>query len=390
MYQRIFDPLSIDKSYFLLGPRQTGKSTLLRNLVPEDHYIDLLNPSLFVELSGRPETLLELITAAKSKKNSPDFFVIDEIQKLPKLLDTVQYLLGNNKNLRFILTGSSARRLRQAGQNLLGGRARKIIFSPLTLRELNQREKNPLAMGLKYGGLPGVRTSANTRQELSDYIGVYLNEEVMAEALVRNIGNFSRFLSVAGLCNTQQLNYEKIGSDAQIPGRTVKDYFDILEDTFIGSRLEPYRPRKDRKFVSTPKFYFFDVGVAHFINKKTTENLSPTELGAAFEHLIYCEIKAYLSYCNSSAELYFWRMQTGSEVDFVIRDENEELIGIEVKLTKTPNDRDLKGLRNMETEVPLKRKILICNTERSRRTEDHCEIVPVMKFVELLWSKSLF
>lgn len=392
MYKRYFNPLSVEKSYFLLGPRQTGKSTLLKSFIPEDRYIDLLNPSLFLELSARPETLLEITSAAatSAKKNEPLIFVIDEIQKIPSLLDTVQYILDKNKNYRFILTGSSARKLRQAGQNLLGGRARRIAFAPLTLHELSQQQKNPVPETLKLGGLPGVRTSRDPQSELLDYIGVYLNEEVIAESLVRNIGNFSRFLKVAGLSNAEQINYEKIGNDAQVPGRTVKDYFDILEDTLIGARLEPYRPNQTRKFVSSPKFYFFDVGVAHFINRKTTENLGSDELGKAFEHLVYCELKSFISYSSPSTELFFWRTQTGSEVDFVLKDKREHLYGIEVKLTKTPNDRDLKGLRALNEEQSLRRKILVCNAERLRQTDDHCEMMPIMKFVEQLWRGELF
>ncbi len=169
----------------------------------------------------------------------------------------------------------------------------------------------------------------------------------------------------------------------------MKDYFDIFEDTLIGTRLESYRPQKSRKFVSAPKFYFFDVGVAHFINKKTVEKLSPVELGKAFEHLVYCELRAFLSYTRSLTELFFWRTQAGSEVDFVLKDAEEQLIAIEVKFTKNPNDRDLKGLRAFERERKLKKKILICNAERARKTEDGCWILPIMDFVGQLWKQNI-
>lgn len=390
MVKRIFDPLNVSKSYFLLGPRQTGKSTLLRSIIPESNYFDLLNPSIFFELSNNPKALIEMVTASIEHNKKNMTFVIDEIQKRPQLLDVVQSLISKYPKIKFILTGSSARKLRRSGQNLLGGRARKISFGPLTLKELSSDIKNPLDFALKYGGLPGVRSAKKPERELLDYVGVYLQEEIMAEALVRNIGSFSRFLSVAGLCNTEQINYEKVGSDAQVPGRTVKDYFNILEDTLIGTLLEPYRPNPSRKFVSAPKFYFFDVGVAHFINLKSTENLSNADLGKALEHLIFCEIKSYISYTESSAQIFFWRTQTGNEVDFVIEEANGDLTAIEVKLTKTPNDRDLKGLRSLNELKKLKQKILICTTERARKTEDFCEIIPVMKFIESLWAGKLF
>ncbi len=194
---------------------------------------------------------------------------------------------------------------------------------------------------------------------------------------------------MAGLCNTQQVNYEKIGSYAQVSPSTVRDYFDILEDTLVAKRLSPLRPHLYRKFVSTSKFYFFDCGVAQFINKKSTENLTPEEKGRALENLIYTELNAFLSYRSLACELYFWRTQTGHEVDFVWQNEKNEFIGIKIKWTKSPNDRDLKGLRALEVEIPLKRKILVCNVDQSRRSADNCEILPVMKFIEKLWSDRL-
>lgn len=390
MYKRTFDPLAVDKTYFLLGPRQTGKSTLLGSKVPSARYFDLLDPSLFFELSARPQALIEMVEAAKGDRAVP--FVIDEIQKLPSLLDVVQMIVSRDKRVRFVLTGSSARKLRRGGQNLLGGRARRVSFCPLTLRELSLSQKNPIAQALMYGGLPGVRDSREPQKELLDYIGVYLQEEIMAEAQVRNLSAFSRFLTVAGVSNTEQINFEKVGSDAQVAGRTVKEYFDLLEDTLIGNRLESYRPIKSRKFVSAPKFYFFDVGVAHFTNRKSVENLGPAELGKAFEHLVYAELKAYISYCKPQAELNFWRTQTGSEVDFVVQSD-DELVLVEVKHTKNPNERDLRGIRAFLGQFPkaeIKSKVLICQAERARRTEDGCEIFPIMKFVEALWSGEIF
>jgi uncharacterized protein len=392
MKKRKFDPFSVPKSYFLLGPRQTGKSTLLREQIPEAQYFDLLDPMLFVELANRPQALVELVQAAVIKKASKtsQTFVVDEIQKLPKLLDVVQLLISKNPKLKFIMTGSSARKLRQAGQNLLGGRARKISFGPLTLHELGLAQENPVASALRLGGLPGVRSSKTPERDLLDYVGVYLQEEIMAESLVRNIGAFGRFLAVAGLCNGEQINFEKIGSDAQVPGRTVKDYFSILHDTLVGHFLEPYRPTQSRKFVSVPKFYFFDIGVAHFINKKTTEQLSQVEQGKALEHLIFNELRLFISYTQSEAELFFWRTQTGEEVDFIVKAANGDLIAIEVKLTKNPNDRDLRGLRSSNSLVKMKRKFLICQADRPRKSEDGCEILPVMSFVKKLWDEEVF
>lgn len=389
MYKRIFSPLRVSKSYFLLGPRQTGKSTLLKQFVDKDHYFDLLKPSLFAELNAHPESLVDMIQALPVSGRKEDkrqkYIVIDEIQKLPSLLDTVQYLMGVDKTLCFILTGSSARKLRKAGQNLLGGRARKISFCPLTLKELLEFDADALEGALRFGGLPGVRASKEPSEELRDYVGVYLNEEIMAEALVRNLNNFSRFLTVASLCNAEQVNYQKIAADAQVKGNTVRDYFDILEDTLIADRVNPFKPYADRKFVSSPKVYFFDIGVCLHITRNNVSHLSNDELGKALETLIYGELKAYRSYVDIETEIFYWRTQTGSEVDFVIRTSDGRLIGIEVKMTNKPNDYDLKGLRSLAKETTLARKILVCNVERGRRTEDGCEILSVEKFIEQLW-----
>ncbi len=392
MYKRLFSPLSQKKSFFFLGPRQTGKSTLLHEYVPDVQYFDLLDPALFAEFSARPELLiahLQGLQNSSRRKDNLKYIVIDEIQKMPKLLDAVQFILGKEKDLAFILTGSSARKLRKAGQNLLGGRARMVSFCPLTLRELSQVDKDPISKAIMYGGLPGVRTSTQPTSELRDYVGVYLNEEIMAEALVRNLGNFSRFLRTASLCSGEQLNYQKIGNDAQVSGNTVRDYFDILEDTLIADRIYPFKPVESRKFVSTPKFYFFDVGVCHFITKKSTSDLGPTEIGKALENLIYCELKAFRSYIRPDYEIFYWRTQTGHEVDFVLRDSKGEIIAIEIKATKTPSEPDLKGLRALSNEIPIKRKILVCRVARARRTDDNCEILPVMKFVDQLWNEEI-
>jgi predicted AAA+ superfamily ATPase len=396
MKNRIFDPLLVQKSYFLLGPRQTGKSTLLRSVIDQDSYFDLLDPALFVTLTANPNSLVTMIEAlgpGSKKAKKRKFIVLDEIQKLPQLLDTVQYLMARNPSLCFILTGSSARKLRRAGQNLLGGRARKIPFCPLTLRELSLgsqlRSDVILREALKYGGLPGIRESSDPAANLRDYVGVYLNEEIMAEALVRNLSNFSRFLRTASLANGQQVNYQKIANDAQVPSNTVRDYFDILEDTLIADRIEPYRPTPSRKFVSTPKFYFFDIGVSHFVTKKSVEHLSQTELGTALETLLYCELKAFKAYVASEIEIFYWRTQTGHEVDFLLEDKDNRFVAIEVKMTSNPDHADLKGLRELGKEMKLRRKILVCNVDRARLTEDGCEVIPVMKFVEQLWNREI-
>lgn len=359
----------------MIGPRQTGKSTLLRSTFPTATYIDLLEADTFRKLNAFPESLREMISPQQK------LVIIDEIQKLPSLLDEVQRLIDRDKSLRFALTGSSARKLKRGNANLLGGRALFCHLHPLVSTELGE---TPLLTRVNRGSLPSMIDSSHFQRDLGAYVGVYLKEEVQAEGLTRSIGNFGRVLEMAALYNGQQVNFTQIGSDAQVPPRTVRDYFQLFEDTLIGSILPTFRETKTRKAVSTPKFYFFDVGVARVLRREGEIFTGSKAYGDALEHLIFLELKAYLDYEFSEARLSYWRSQSKLEVDFLIDDN----IAIEVKGSTQVSRSDLKGLNALAEEIPLKRKIVVCS-EKSPRFIDDVEIMPVDLFFKDLWQKAI-
>lgn len=378
MYKRRIDimPLLQHKSLFLLGPRQTGKSTLLRHLFPSARYVDLLEADTFRQLSAYPETLRQTLTPADR------IVIIDEVQKLPRLLDEVQLLMDRDASLRFILTGSSARKLRGGQANLLAGRAWTIHLHPLVSPEVDYAQ---FERRLSFGSLPAVLDSALPAEELRAYVGDYLKEEIRAEGLTRSIESFSRFLDVAGLCNGEILNYTKVGSDAGIPPRTVRDHFQVLEDTLLAYQLPAYRKGKTRKAVATAKFYFFDVGVANTLLKRGPVEPRSESYGRALEHLVFLELRAFLDYYRLPLELSYWRTHTGLEVDFIVGD----ALAVEVKAAGRVDDRDLRSLRALETEVSMRRRLVVSTEVMSRRTDDGIEILPVADFLRRLWAGEL-
>ncbi len=377
MYKRtlqLFDIVN-RKSVFLLGPRQTGKSTLLRGLFPDSLYVDLLEADTFRELSAFPETLRQRIT------DRHRFIVIDEVQKLPRLLDEVQLLMDRNKNLRFVLTGSSARKLKRGKANLLGGRALFLKLHPLISPELSF---NRLTDRLNWGSLPAILDSAYPQQDLNAYVGTYLKEEIQAESLTRSIEGFSRVLNFSSYLNGQQINYTKVGNDAQVPPRTVKDYFNVFQDTLIAHLLPAFRGTKKRKAVATEKFYFFDLGVARNLGNAGLISERSSAFGNALEHLVFLELAAFRDYHLKDFHLTYWRSRTQLEVDFLINDE----IAIEVKGTSRVSKSDLKGLIALSEDINLKRKIIICNEPEKRRIND-IEIIPIQPFLRSLWASEI-
>jgi uncharacterized protein len=379
MYSRVIDLTTIieKKSFFLLGPRQTGKSTLLQAQFPDATYIDLLAADVYRQLSAYPERLREQLIGDER------LVIIDEIQKLPSLLDEVQLLITKNKDVRFILTGSSARKLRRGGANLLAGRAWTRYLHPLVYAELPNEK---FRQRLLHGSLPHVIDSHDPIQELKEYCGVYLQEEIRAESLTRSIEAFSRFLSVAALCNGEQLNYTKIGNDSQVPPRTVREFFVVLEDTLVGFNLPAFRSGRSRKAVASSKFYFFDIGVAHSLQGITQLAEGSTQYGKALEHLIAMELRAYCSYRRPDAKLSYWRSTSQIEVDFVI----DSHIAIEVKATGNVSHRDSKGLIAFAEEAELSRSIIVSTEKHRRRLESGVEVWPVEEFLALLWSGGLY
>lgn len=375
MYPRRLDLRSslAKKSLLLLGPRQTGKSTLVRGLGDGTYFVDLAETDTFRELSAHPELLRQRLPPGTRT------LVVDEAQKLPELFDEAQVLLDRDKGLRVVMTGSSARKLRRSGVNLLPGRVWRRHLFPLVSAELGAPR---IDERVKRGSLPGILDSADFRAELRNYVGLYLEEEVRAEGLTRNIGAFGRFLTAAALLNARQLNYTNVSNDAGVPLNTVKSWFQVLYDTLLGFELEPYRRTRVRKPVATPKFYLFDLGVANELLGRFEIERRGELFGPAFEHLVFTELRAALEYLGSDLPLRFWRSQSGHEVDFMLGD----AVAVEVKGKASVAPGDERGLRALAEEVPLKRKIIVCLEPARRVTAAGNEVVPAAEFFAELWS----
>lgn len=366
-----FAPLLKKKSYFLFGPRQTGKTALIREQLKGHKYYNLLDRGLFLRLNSDP-------TLIRKELNPEDrIVIIDEIQKIPSLLDEV-HLMIEEMGIHFLLTGSSARALKSKGVNLLGGRARERRLHPFILKELGQ--KHNLLTSLDRGLIPSIYFSDSPYEDLESYCGQYLKEEIASEGKVRNIGAFSRFLEVAGLCNGQMINYSQIASDSQVPASTTREYFQILYDTFLAYELKAYKETVKRKPITTSKFYFFDVGIARFLQGRRNLRLKTPEFGEAFEHYIFHELAAYCSY-NSIPPLNYWRSTSQYEVDFILNKE----IAIEVKGKEVISARDLKGLKALREEGILQDYILV-SLAQTDRNEDGILIMGWRSFLEKLWS----
>jgi len=358
------------RSCFLFGPRQTGKSTIIRHTLPDATVYNLLDSRTYLELSQRPSRIREELTGRER------LVVIDEIQKLPQILDEVHLLIEEHGH-RFLLTGSSARKLRRGGVNLLGGRARSLTLHPFVSAELPDLD---LLRALDFGMLPSIYLSDDPQADLAAYTGLYLQEEIAAEGLTRNVPAFSRFLEVAALCNGAILNHSKIASDAQVPRTTVHEYFHILEDTLIASSLPSWRRSVRRKPLATSKLYFFDVGVARHLRSEGRLQLRSPAFGEAFETFLFHELRAWQNYINGGT-LHYWRSTSGFEVDFIL----DERIAIEVKGKENVTVRDLRGLRALREEGLLADCIVV-SLEQRPRIVDGIQILPWRHFLNALWS----
>ena len=357
------------RSLFLLGPRQTGKTYLIRHTLEDARVYDLLDTSVYLALSRQPGRIAQELTSRDR------VVVIDEIQRLPDLLNEVHRLI-EERGVRFLLTGSSARKLRRGGVNLLGGRARTQHLHPLTRRELGDRYD--LNRALEHGLIPSVYFSDEPAADLNAYTGTYLQQEIVAEGAARNIQAFSRFLGVAGLCNARIVNFTKVSSDAQVPRTTVYEYFEVLKDTLILHELPAWRKSKRRKPLASSKYYFFDVGVAGALQGRFFRPQTP-EFGEAFETYLMHELTCYRDY-RSGEPLSFWRSTSGFEVDFLIGDHT----AVEVKAKENVSAADLKGLKALAEEKRVKR-LLVVSLEPRARTVDGIRILPFRKFLEALW-----
>ena len=367
------------RSVFLFGPRQTGKTTCLRSAFPQTKWFNLLQGDTFLRLASQPGRIRQELSSVDPSQGP---IVIDEIQKLPGLLDDVHDLI-ESRGFRFVLTGSSPVKLRRSGVNLLGGRARTRRMHPLVSAEIPDWD---LDRAIHYGGIPSIYLSDEPFQDLLTYCGNYLQLEIQAEGLVRGIEAFSRFLHVAGLTNTSLVVFERIANDAQVPARTVREYYQVLEDTLIGTMLIPFVPGKlaKRKPISHGKFYFFDGGVANSLAGVPSLTPRTEPYGRALEQLIFQELRAWLDYRRDTRRLSFWRTVDGSEVDFIV----EEDLAIEVKATSTLAGEDFRGLRRLMEEIPVRKPLIVCN-EPVRRTVGTIEILPVREFLTDLWEGRL-
>lgn len=361
-------------SCFLWGPRQVGKSTLLANLFPQAQYINLLEPQIFRAYVTEPEKLKEHVLSQPHALT-----IIDEVQKIPTLLDVVQLLMDQHDR-QFILTGSSARKLKRGGANLLGGRALRYELFPLCSVEIPNFD---LLHALNHGLLPKMYLAENAIDLLDAYVGNYLSEEVFAEALTRNQQAFSQFLNMAAFSNGEIVNFSNIASDCGVKGVTVKEYFQILEDTLIGFFLPSFRKRPKRKVILSPKFYYFDVGLANHLLKRRQIEVGSDAFGRAFEHFIIQEIRAYLSYSRKDTSFCYWRLTSDIEIDIVLGDHE---VAVEIKGSKNIGSQHLKPLREFHQEYKTKKSILVCLENQPRLTSDHIQILPVKIFLEKLWA----
>ena len=380
MYKRMQHlNLSSQETCFFWGSRQTGKSTLLKTLFPQAMYYDLLLSTEYQRLLREPKLIREECLAAGLDANSQhDPIIIDEIQKLPALLDEVHWLM-ENKDLRFILCGSSARKLRRGQANLLGGRAIRYELYPLVFPEIPDFS---LIKALNSGLIPRHYDSDKPGRLIQSYVGDYIKEEIVAEALTRNIPAFSRFLEVAALSNGEILNYTNIARECGVTSPTVKEYFQILEDTLIGLQLPAFQKRRKRRLVYSPKFYFFDLSPVIYLTRRGRVVPGSELFGRAFEHYIWMEIRAHSSYSELFYPISYWRTTSGFEVDFILGDHE---IAIEVKAAELANAAHLKGLRRFKEEYKAQRGILVSLDPKPRKTEDQIEILPWQIFLKRLW-----
>jgi uncharacterized protein len=373
MYKRLLNlpDLLAKRSHFLLGPRATGKSTLIAQTLKGAKIYDLLNPEVFQRLLREPKLI--------SQETEPGtIVVIDEIQKMPYLLDEVHRLISTRKQT-FLLTGSSARKLRRGAANLLGGRAFQAELFPLVSSEI---ESFNLLAYLNTTGLPEFCGREDLAAEfLKAYVGTYLKEEIQAESLVRNLPGFSRFLETVALTNGQEINFSNISSDTGVPVRTLEGYFSILDDTLVGFAVSPFLQTTKRKAITRAKYYLFDVGVVNSLSRRGHIEFKSELFGKALEHFIALELRAWISYRRVDLPLSYWRSTSHFEVDFILGNK----FALEVKATDLVSDKHLKGLRALKEEGVVQNYLIVSLDDTPRKTEDGVLIIPWKLFLKKLW-----
>lgn len=390
MFKRIVNlpELLKKKSHFLFGPRYTGKSTLFREQLKEAIVFDLLDAKTYQKLLKNPSFISEAI-----KHLELPVVVIDEVQRIPDLLNEVHKLIFDKK-ATFLLTGSSARKLKHGAANLLAGRAWQENLFALTFLEIrNQQEVEgkrrlpefDLLRYLNRGGIPEIYCSEEYKTELINYVDLYLREEVKAESLTRNIQAFSEFLEIVALHDAREVNFEAMASDCQIPTSTLRNYFKIIEDTLIGFSIPGYVKTKKRKATARVKHFLFDLGVSNSLAHREILDLQSEQAGHAFEHFMALELRAYLAYNHCRQPLTYWRSTSHKEVDFLIGDS----IAIEVKASQHVNERHCSGLMALKEDGIFNRYLVVSRDEQRRTLSNGVEIWPYAEFIEALWKKEI-
>ncbi len=384
LYERLPSiDLPAGQSAFLWGPRKTGKSTLLRLRFPAAARFDLLDTRLMLELTRAPWRLREQARALDDAARAQPI-VIDEVQKVPALLDEVHGLIESD-GLRFVLCGSSVRKLKRGQANLLGGRAWRFALHPLAWPEVPDFD---LLRAMNHGLVPAHYGAANHRRALAGYVDDYLKEEVFDEGLTRNVAAFARFFDALAFSHGELLNFASIGRDCGVDSKTVREYFQILVDTLLGVFVEPFARRRSRAIIGrAPKFYLFDVGVAgHLAGRRLVRAAGP-EFGRALEHFVLMELLAYRSYRELDFPIRFWRTKSGLECDFVLG--RDGTVAVEVKGTDNVRPRDLKGLTAYMDEHRPRLAIVVSNEPAPRRTAAGIWLLPWREFLERLWDDQI-
>ena len=373
-------PASPLESFFLWGPRQTGKSTLLKALYPDAVWLDLLKTDEQIRYASRPALLREELEAIPSGR----LVVVDEVQKAPGLLDEVHWLIENRGRV-FALSGSSARKVRRSHANLLGGRAVRYEMFGLTSGEIG--EGFDLVRALNHGFLPRHYLSSTPERLLRSYVSDYLKEEILAEGLSRNLPAFSTFLAAAALSDGELVSFATIARECGVSAPAVKGWFEVLVDTLLGDFLPAFTKRPKRRVIGAPKFYFADVGVVNHLAKRGRMEPGSALFGKAFESWVRHELRAYSSYRERFFDLSYWRLASGIEVDFVVDD---MVAAVEAKATARVKSDELNGLRQIRIDHPkVKERFVVSLEPKPRVTEDGIVVLPWRVFVERLWRDEL-
>ncbi|MGK5084533.1 AAA family ATPase [Bdellovibrionota bacterium FG-1] len=372
-------PLDFDEARALVifGPSKTGKTTLLAQRFPRALRYDLLMSDVRAKLRINPALLRQEVQA-----RAPKLVILDEIQKVPELLDEVHWLIENT-DTRFILCGSSPRKLKRGAANLLGGRALRTDLFPLVSAEIKEFDLNK---ALNSGLIPQHYLSKNPDRFLKAYVEQYLQEEIIEESQIRKLQSFYRFLETAALMNGELLNYAKVGADCGVSPKTVREYYQILEDTLIGFRLNPWIKIKTRKLIETEKFYLFDTGVVRHLKGLPPLPPKTREFGNLFETFLIHEVRAYLAYTHSNLKLSYWRTTSDFEVDLIV---GNMQLAIEFKSTSRVSADELRDLRAINQEHPSVQKLLVCQIPHPRQLEDGILCLPYQDFLQRLWSGKL-